>query len=516
MNSEMTHQRGVGLIEVLIASLVLAVAVVGTSMLLVDSVRSLSDASIRSDALLASADCLEAGRLDPGSCNATQSIASIRTDLTRNYSVAAVTEGSELGVSLTWNDAFNDDSARSMSAAVVVPDSARVIKPSLLVASLNIQSPGAGVSPPPSDGDDSGSDDESNPETDTDRVTNWTVSLSAYGDGSDGSDTVANGENAMVKVDLSSVPAGQVMTAATGCADATSVTVSGADTIFVSDVASNCTVTPVFSTQTYTVAASVKSGGSITPSSATVAHNGSTSFEVTFDTGKQFKEFKSNSCGAATMSGSTASVTDVTEDCAFEVETETAEYTVTVNGYGNNSDTVDYSDDAKVKVVDVPSGQVLSGATGCEAESSSVEIDADKEEIKVKDLTNSCSVTPVFEAIDTSWTGSVRVELTQYSSNKWFQILRPQICGMFGKNNGKKHNTTCSFTSDAASKSVTVTINIASQNFICTGKDTGAQGSWSTTLNISANNPNAKVTLVRRGGVGNCKGSDAAKITYSN
>jgi len=62
VNSEMTHQRGVGLIEVLIASLVLAVAVVGTSMLLVDSVRSLSDASIRSDALLASADCLEAGR----------------------------------------------------------------------------------------------------------------------------------------------------------------------------------------------------------------------------------------------------------------------------------------------------------------------------------------------------------------------------------------------------------------------------------------------------------------------
>ena len=515
MNSEMTHQRGVGLIEVLIASLVLAVAVVGTSMLLVDSVRSLSDASIRSDALLASADCLEAGRLDPGSCNATQSIASIRTDLTRNYSVAAVTEGSELGVSLTWNDAFNDDSARSMSAAVVVPDSARVIKPSLLVASLNIQSPGAGVSPPPSDVDDSGSDDESNPETDTDRVTNWTVSLSAYGDGSDGSDTVANGQTAMVKIAVSSVPAGQVMTAATGCDDATSVTVSGGDTIFVSDVASNCTVTPVFSTQTYPGAASVKSGGSITPSSATVDHNGSASFEVTFDTGKQFKEFKSDSCGTATMSGSTASVTNVTEDCAFEVETETAEYTVTVNGYGNDSDTVDYDKDAKVDV-DVPSGQVLSGATGCEAESSSVEIDADKEEITVKDLTNSCSVTPVFEAIDTSWTGSVRVELTQYSSNKWFQILRPQICGMFGKNNGKKHNTTCSFTSDTASKSVTVTINIASQDFICTGKDTGAQGSWSTTLNISANNPNAKVTLVRRGGVGNCKGSDAAKITYSN
>ena len=511
----MTHQRGVGLIEVLIASLVLAVAVVGTSMLLVDSVRSLSDASIRSDALLASADCLEAGRLDPGSCNATQSIASIRTDLTRNYSVAAVIEGSELGVSLTWNDAFNDDSARSMSAAVVVPDSARVIKPSLLVASLNIQSTDAGVSPPPSDVDDSGSDDESSPETDTDRVTNWTVSLSAYGDGSDGSDTVANGQTAMVKIAVSSVPAGQVMTAATGCDDATSVTVSGGDTIFVSDVASNCTVTPVFSTQTYTVAASVKSGGSITPSSATVDSGGSASFEVTFDTGKQFKRFKTDSCGTATMSGSTASVTNVTEDCAFEVETETAEYTLTVNGYGNDSDTVDYSDDAEVDV-DVPSGQVLSGATGCEAESSSVEIDADKEEIKVNDLTNSCSVTPVFEAIDTSWTGSVRVELTQYSSNKWFQILRPQICGMFGKNNGKKHNTTCSFTSDTASKSVTVTINIASQDFICTGKDTGAQGSWSTTLNISANNPNAKVTLVRRGGVGNCKGSDAAKITYSN
>ena len=366
----MTHQRGVGLIEVLIASLVLAVAVVGTSMLLVDSVRSLSDASIRSDALLASADCLEAGRLDPGSCNATQSIASIRTDLTRNYSVAAVTEGSELGVSLTWNDAFNDDSARSMSAAVVVPDSARIIKPSLLVASLNAspntESPDAGVSPPPSDVDDSGSDDESNPETDTDRVTNWTVSLSAYGDGSDGSDTVANGQTAMVKIAVSSVPAGQVMTAATGCDDATSVTVSGGDTIFVSDVASNCTVTPVF------------------------------------------------------------------------------------------------------------------------------------------------------EAIDTSWTGSVRVELTQYSSNKWFQILRPQICGMFGKNNGKKHNTTCSFTSDAASKSVTVTINIASQNFICTGNKTGVTGSWSTTLNISASNPNAKVILVRRGGVKQCKGSDAAKITYSN
>ena len=516
MNSEITHQRGVGLIEVLIASLVLAVAVVGTSILLVDSVRSLSDASIRSDALLASTHCLEAGRLDPGSCNATQSIASIRTDLTRNYSVAAVTEGSELGVSLVWNDAFNDDSARSISAAVVVPDSARVIKPSLLVASLNIQSPGAGVPTPPSEVDDSGSDDESSPETDTDRVTNWTVSLSEYGDGSDGSDTVANGENAMVKIDVGSVPAGQVMIAATGCADATSVTVSGGDTIFVSDVASNCTVTPVFTTQTYTVTASVYKGyGSIAPSSATVAHNGSTSFEVTFDTGKQFKEFKSDSCGTATMSGSTASVTNVTEDCAFEVKTETAEYTVTVNGYGNDSDTVDYSDDAEVDV-DVPSGQVLSGATGCEAESSSVEIDADKEEIKVKDLTNSCSVTPVFEAIDTSWTGSVRVELTQYSSNKWFQILRPGICGMFGKNNGKKHNTTCSFTSDAASKSVTVTINIASQDFICTGKDTGAKGSWSTTLNISASNPNAKVILVRRGGVGNCKGSDAAKITYSN
>lgn len=286
MNSEITHQRGVGLIEVVIASLVLAVAVVGTSILLVDSVRSLSDASIRSDALLASTHCLEAGRLDPGSCNATQSIASIRTDLTRNYSVAAVTEGSELGVSLVWNDAFNDDSARSISAAVVVPDSARVIKPSLLVASLNIQSPGAGVPTPPSEVDDSGSGDESSPETDTDRVT--------------------------------------------------------------------------------------------------------------------------------------------------------------------------------------------------------------------------------------SWTGSVRVELTQYSSNKWFQILRPGICGMFGKNNGNKHNTTCSFTSDAASKSVTVTINIASQDFICTGKDTGAKGSWSTTLNISASNPNAKVILVRRGGVGNCKGSDAAKITYSN
>lgn len=286
MNSEITHQRGVGLIEVVIASLVLAVAVVGTSILLVDSVRSLSDASIRSDALLASTHCLEAGRLDPGSCNATQSIASIRTDLTRNYSVAAVTEGSELGVSLVWNDAFNDDSARSISAAVVVPDSARVIKPSLLVASLNIQSPGAGVPTPPSEVDDSGSGDESSPETDTDRVT--------------------------------------------------------------------------------------------------------------------------------------------------------------------------------------------------------------------------------------SWTGSVRVELTQYSSNKWFQILRPGICGMFGKNNGKKHNTTCSFTSDAASKSATVTINIASQDFICTGKDTGAKGSWSTTLNISTSNPNAKVILVRRGGVGNCKGSDAAKITYSN
>lgn len=366
MNSEITHQRGVGLIEVLIASLVLAVAVVGTSILLVDSVRSLSDASIRSDALLASTHCLEAGRLDPGSCNATQSIASIRTDLTRNYSVAAVTEGSELGVSLVWNDAFNDDSARSISAAVVVPDSARVIKPSLLVASLNIQSPGAGVPTPPSEVDDSGSDDESSPETDTDRVTNWTVSLSEYGDGSDGSDTVANGENAMVKIDVGSVPAGQVMIAATGCADATSVTVSGGDTIFVSDVAGNCTVTPVF------------------------------------------------------------------------------------------------------------------------------------------------------EAIDTSWTGSVRVELTQYSSNKWFQILRPGICSMFGKNNGKKHNTNCSFTSDAASKSVTVTINIASQDFICTGKDTGAKGSWSTTLNISASNPNAKVILARRGGVGNCKGSDAAKITYSN
>lgn len=366
MNSEITHQRGVGLIEVLIASLVLAVAVVGTSILLVDSVRSLSDASIRSDALLASTHCLEAGRLDPGSCNATQSIASIRTDLTRNYSVAAVTEGSELGVSLVWNDAFNDDSARSISAAVIVPDSARVIKPSLLVASLNIQSPGAGVPTPPSEVDDSGSDDESSPETDTDRVTNWTVSLSEYGDGSDGSDTVANGENAMVKIDVGSVPAGQVMIAATGCADATSVTVSGGDTIFVSDVASNCTVTPVF------------------------------------------------------------------------------------------------------------------------------------------------------EAIDTSWTGSVRVKLTQDTGNKWFQITRPGVCNLFGKNNGAYHDTNCNFTTSDDVKSVVVTVRIAKNDYICTGNNQGAKQTWSQTLNINSSQPNATVVLRRKDKKNQCSNSVRATVTYSN
>ena len=60
-----TQQRGVGIVEVMIAALILAISVSGTVILMSDWFQGMNDASNRNDALVRIGSVMEAGRYDP-------------------------------------------------------------------------------------------------------------------------------------------------------------------------------------------------------------------------------------------------------------------------------------------------------------------------------------------------------------------------------------------------------------------------------------------------------------------
>ncbi len=60
-----SKQRGVGLIEVMIAGLLLAISVSGTIILMSDWFQGMNDASNRNDALIRIGSVMEAGRYQP-------------------------------------------------------------------------------------------------------------------------------------------------------------------------------------------------------------------------------------------------------------------------------------------------------------------------------------------------------------------------------------------------------------------------------------------------------------------
>ncbi|MEK9543866.1 MAG: hypothetical protein VW016_10320, partial [Luminiphilus sp.] len=105
-----TKQRGVGIIEVMIAALILAISVSGTVILMSDWFQSMNDASNRNDALVRIGSVMEAGRYDPDSTEITTrtnalTMASPRATFSvDNISVTAGTGSDAFSARVNWTD----------------------------------------------------------------------------------------------------------------------------------------------------------------------------------------------------------------------------------------------------------------------------------------------------------------------------------------------------------------------------------------------------------------------------
>lgn len=139
------RQSGLGMIEVLIAGVVLAVAVVGTTALMVEWVRSLSDANVRSDSLSYANQCLESARFQVDACASVDTMPSVRVNVERDYAVTTGLAGALLEVNTLWQDPFDDAIERRMQVRTRVPADSQIVRPSQLVQALAL------TLPPPAD-----------------------------------------------------------------------------------------------------------------------------------------------------------------------------------------------------------------------------------------------------------------------------------------------------------------------------------------------------------------------------
>mgnify|MGYP003564015286 CR=1 FL=1 len=147
------QQAGLGMIEVLIAGVVLAVAVVGTTALMVEWVRSLSDANVRSDSLSYANQCLESARFQVDACASAGTMPSVRVSVERDYAVTTGLAGALLEVTTLWQDPFDDAIQRRMQVRTRVPADSQIIRPSQLVQALAITLPPSTDEPGGNDGD---------------------------------------------------------------------------------------------------------------------------------------------------------------------------------------------------------------------------------------------------------------------------------------------------------------------------------------------------------------------------
>ena len=110
-----TKQRGVGIVEVMIAALILAISVSGTVILMSDWFQGMNDASNRNDALARIGSVMEAGRYDPDSteittrANALTMVSPRATFSVDNISVTAGTGSDAFSARVNWTDPYLDD-----------------------------------------------------------------------------------------------------------------------------------------------------------------------------------------------------------------------------------------------------------------------------------------------------------------------------------------------------------------------------------------------------------------------
>ena len=138
-------QRGVGLIEVMIAALILAISVSGTVILMSDWFQGMNDASNRNDALVRIGSVMEAGRYDPNASEITSRanalvMASPRVTYTvDNISVTTGTGSDAFSAKVSWTDPYLDgsDQGRAFNLSSAAPhDAAFQPLSSLFVASV--------------------------------------------------------------------------------------------------------------------------------------------------------------------------------------------------------------------------------------------------------------------------------------------------------------------------------------------------------------------------------------------
>ena len=140
-----SKQRGVGLIEVMIAGLLLAISVSGTIILMSDWFQGMNDASNRNDALIRIGSVMEAGRYQPDATQIASRanalvMASPRVTYTvDNISVTTGTGSDAFSAKVSWTDPYLDgnDQGRALNLSSASPHNA-AFQPlaSLFVASV--------------------------------------------------------------------------------------------------------------------------------------------------------------------------------------------------------------------------------------------------------------------------------------------------------------------------------------------------------------------------------------------
>jgi uncharacterized membrane protein HdeD (DUF308 family) len=189
----------------------------------------------------------------------------------------------------------------------------------------------------------------------------YTVSTEVVGSGSISptNRTVAHGDNTSFTV---TPDTGHSVQSVTGCGG----TLVGS-TFTTAAVTSDCTVTATFILNTYTVSTVVVGSGSISPTSATVAHGDSTSFTVTPDTGHLVQSV--TGCDG-TLVGSTFTTGPVTSACTVTATFIPKTYTVSTvvaSGQGSispTSRTVAHGDTTSFTVTP-ETGYSVQSVTGC-------------------------------------------------------------------------------------------------------------------------------------------------------
>ncbi len=132
MKTTIAKQRGVGLIEVMIAGLILAISVSGTVILMSDWFQGMNDASNRNDALVRIGSVIEAGRYDPVTSEITNRanalvMASPRVSFTvDNISVTTGTGSDAFSAKVSWTDPYLDgsDQGRAFNLSSAAPHDA--------------------------------------------------------------------------------------------------------------------------------------------------------------------------------------------------------------------------------------------------------------------------------------------------------------------------------------------------------------------------------------------------------